>query len=231
VYFRAGALGAPRVFDGACITVAGGDMYAVCLTANQRQVLFGGLAQLVQIGAGGTASAFAAPRRDQIVKLTTDPSDVAALLKVQGSPYVVRVDRAYTMAQGAAPNWSTTRRSALYAIVAERVQPLDPKTDRPKGPVYAARKVVGVAGRGNRALCTTRQANPSAANVKLCNDIVDAIEDFARRGVDWHDIHAGNIGHDAKGQLKVLDAGATKSELVEMPTLLEGARRRRRSRR
>lgn len=218
-------LSAPQVSKPPCLEISAHAEYDVCLTTNQHQVLFGGLPQFTLIGAGSYASAFAAPQPDRIVKLTTDASDVAALLQAQGSPYVVDVDRVYTLAQGATPNRFKGPRAALYAIVAERVQPLPRAADRRQGPLAAARQVIGPAKRGNRAYCVLGQTVPTAEEIKLCNEVVDAIQDFDRRGIRWRDIHAGNLGRDLHGQLKVLDAGATRSELREMPELLEGARR------
>jgi hypothetical protein len=48
---------------------------------------------------------------------------------------------------------------------------------------------------------------------------------LSKAGIDWTDIHAGNIGKDAKGRWKVLDLGASKTTLDEDPPTLEGRKR------
>jgi hypothetical protein len=53
------------------------------------------------------------------------------------------------------------------------------------------------------------------------------IADLRTVGVEWTDVHAGNIGADDKGHWKAIDLGASTTTLDEEPPLLEGRRRRR----
>jgi hypothetical protein len=52
-------------------------------------------------------------------------------------------------------------------------------------------------------------------------------EDLQAKGVDWSDIHAGNIGVDKNGRWKALDLGAFTTPLQTALPELAGARRRR----
>jgi len=53
------------------------------------------------------------------------------------------------------------------------------------------------------------------------------ITDLRTVGVEWTDVHAGNIGADDAGRWKAIDLGASTTPLDEEPPLLEGRRRRR----
>jgi hypothetical protein len=59
--------------------------------------------------------------------------------------------------------------------------------------------------------------------VRELNQISTALR---ARGIDWADMHAGNIGVDAKGRWKALDLGATDTPLETDLPELSGARRR-----
>jgi len=48
---------------------------------------------------------------------------------------------------------------------------------------------------------------------------------LAKRGIDWTDVHAGNIGVDKNGRWKVLDLGASTTRLTVEPPELAGRRR------
>jgi len=53
-----------------------------------------------------------------------------------------------------------------------------------------------------------------------------AVESVLRAaGIEWHDIHAANVGYDAAGKLKALDLGLTKVKFKRKPVTLAGLRR------
>lgn len=51
--------------------------------------------------------------------------------------------------------------------------------------------------------------------------------DLLKRGVDWADIHAGNIGADKDGRWKALDLGNSPTTLKQEPPVLNGLYRKR----
>lgn len=53
------------------------------------------------------------------------------------------------------------------------------------------------------------------------------ISDLRGVGIEWTDIHAGNIGADDKGRWRAIDLGASTTTLDKEPPLLEGRRRRK----
>jgi len=79
-----------------------------------------------------------------------------------------------------------------------------------------------------KSVCPSRPA-AEAENCQLRVRELNKMSAALRaRGIEWMDIHAGNIGVDKKGRWKALDLGASTTPLqTELPELA-GARRRRR---
>jgi hypothetical protein len=77
-----------------------------------------------------------------------------------------------------------------------------------------------------KAVCPHAGAEAFKCEVRL-RELNKISADLAMRGIDWADIHAGNIGVAANGRWKALDLGATSTKLdAELPELA-GTRRRR----
>jgi hypothetical protein len=101
----------------------------------------------------------------------------------------------------------------------------DLQTNRPGGsykpykqPTRAelARKACPAGPKDEAAKCEARL-------VELSN----IVSDLRTVGVDWTDIHAGNIGADSKGRWKAIDVGASTTTLDQELPVLEGRRRQR----
>lgn len=199
----------------------------VCLTRTQLHRLFGGRPPGPPIGTGGRASVFASPRPDRVVKLTIDPEDVAGLLRGQGSRHLVEVDAAYELPQGTGQIDGDVRRP-LYAVVVERVRPL------PAGlsTGFRAASTVLRSHGGQPAACA-RFAGMTAAEQRVCGQVVEAHNDLRQRGVNWEDRSWTNAGYDAAGQFKVLDVGSPgdmRHRLKTAPPTVPTLERRRRRR-
>jgi hypothetical protein len=71
-----------------------------------------------------------------------------------------------------------------------------------------------------KAVCP-RRPEAEAKSCELQIRELDKVSvDLAKRGIDWSDVHAGNIGFDKHGRLKALDVGASTTPLdTELPEL------------
>lgn len=204
-----------------------GDSVRVCLTRTQQQALFPGQAVLPDsIGSGIYGSAFPHDT-DRVVKLTTDPRDVANLTAAQGSRYAVRVDAVYRLPQGGrrGPHYDESTPVPLFAVVAERLTKLPSEIRYASRPWRVAEGVLREhAGRPTACKLVAMEAS----DTRLCEDVVKAFVDLRRHGVEWEDRHGGNVGIDRHGNLKVLDMGAAPlpTGRVPAPPVLERRRRR-----
>lgn len=80
-----------------------------------------------------------------------------------------------------------------------------------------------------KSVCPKRSSETASCQRRV-RELDKMVDDLKAAGVDWTDIHAGNIGVDSKGRWKVLDMGASTTELEEDMPELAGLRRRRRRR-
>jgi hypothetical protein len=77
-----------------------------------------------------------------------------------------------------------------------------------------------------KAVCPRRPADEAASCSLRIRELDKISVDLRARGVEWSDIHAGNIGFDKKGRMKALDVGASTTPLEEDLPELAGRRRR-----
>lgn len=149
----------------------------------------------------------------------------------------------------------TPRPEAAYAIVVEKLRTLKGAEkalwNKRIGRMHAFQKQAawvarqaeqGTPTQGNRpkpapptigdmakAVCPkkpAREAKSCQLRVRELNKMTEALRS---RGVEWTDIHAGNIGIDAEGRWKALDLGASSTVLkTELPILERATFTRRR---
>lgn len=231
-------------WEGGCLILGRkhfryGDPYRVCLTANQEQKLFKNKrTKLRKLGCGVFACAYESPTPSRVVKLTRDSEDVAALLKAQKTGVVPKIHAVYKLKQGGrttpVEDSFTLRREAprhvdVYAMVVDRLQiaPTDERyaMDIEMSNLRTAMDRTEKAGE----LITVKNVCPKVEDddgepgcTTLQTNVIDAYERLAKIGIDWRDMHSGNIGYDKRGKLKVLDLGVTKTELEKEPEILEG---------
>lgn len=189
--------------------------YRVCLTDNQRATLFDDDLRR-PIGCGVFACAYEAPDPRRIVKITRDAADVAALLRAQAVDVVPRVHRAFELRQGG----RTIRGKNLirvFAVEVDRVNMLQ-KTPDVVNQFQAIVDVVDTHRELPPVPAATREAVQrldacDAACEDLIRDTFSAVHRLRSVGIDWTDIHEGNVGYDDRGQLKVVDLGVTRVAL------------------
>ncbi len=82
------------------------------------------------------------------------------------------------------------------------------------------RKAPPTIGDMARSVCPKRpQAEAKSCQLRV-RELNKMSEDLRSRGIEWTDIHAGNIGADKKGRWKALDLGASTTTLdTELPLL------------
>lgn len=205
-----------------------GEERDICVTAKQAARLFGNK-KPKKIGCGVYACAYEGPRPGTVTKITNDPSDVGALIKAQGTPWVPKVHAAFRMRspvkwRGPIDPLASPR---AFALVVERLAPLPVKQKKQVRCIgYNLNRIGGGIEKAVAACCPTD--DDSCANLSV--DIGIAQHQLKAQDIDWHDIHEGNVGYDAQGNLKVLDVGLSETPPPKDLPLL-GARRQRRTRR
>jgi hypothetical protein len=229
-----------------------GGKYNVCITPNQHRELFGAgapPAAPAPIGCGVFACAYPTADPDKIVKVTRDDSDVAALMSVQGLPGVPRLFSAHKLASHAfwarperyvppepysyyrTPREKRAARPTVFGLVVERLRPLD-KQQR----LRWRRRINCMAWQLSRdheprtvvkGCCPIKPKAERRACLRGGIQLARTVEKLREHGIKVGDLHAGNVGLDARGRWKILDLG--QSEGAGYPDVedLAGARRRK----
>lgn len=80
---------------------------------------------------------------------------------------------------------------------------------------------------GDMAKAVCPKTGPEVESCQLrIRELNKMSADLRELGVEWQDIHAGNIGVDAQGRWKAIDVGASTTTLDAEPPELAGRRRR-----
>ncbi len=224
-------------YDGGCLLLGKphhryGDPYRVCLTANQDKKLFQGKRKrLRKLGCGVFACAYEAPAKTRVIKFTRDGEDVAALLKAQGSGVVPKVFAVYKLAQGGrtipqedAFAWGQhgtkeARNVDVYALSVERLRPVSRDEREIVNDELSNIRMAIEDGESQAKYCANRDGEACTATEL---EVFAAMKKLSARGIKWTDMHAGNIGYDKTGKLKVLDLGVTGTQFESEPDILKG---------
>lgn len=226
-------------YDGGCLRLGKkhfrfGDPYRVCLTANQEKKLFRGQRRKMRkLGCGVFACAYESPAKSRVVKFTRDEQDVAALLQAQKSGVVPKVFAVYKLAQGGRTipkrdpftmRLDDPEDVSVYALVVEKLRTVPPsEREMVDDELLRVREGLVEGKQSGNDFCDAQvdeDGNTGCSDVQL--HTVNAYEKLKQLGIDWTDMHAGNIGYDRNGRLKVLDLSLTKTELEKEPEVLEG---------
>ena len=230
--------------------------YQTCITPTQAKVLFGTTAKPKPLGCGVFACAFQHKDPDKIVKITRDPSDVAGLIQGQGlaqvpklyashkltgqprwttprrrteswqkwpdqpSAFALVVEKLYVMTGAEKSKWNQRiRRMQRFQELAERQQNATGSKTTP------GRKPITI-GDMAKAVCPKKPIAEAARCSLRMRELNKMSADLQSRGIDWQDMHAGNIGSDNKGRWKALDLGASPTTLdTDLPELAGFKRR------
>lgn len=206
----------------------------ITLSHNQVAVLRPG----VIIGrCGAFACAYSDERDDRrVVKFTQDPTDVAAIMALQGQKHAVKLYEAHKLVEEKPESDAV---SDVYAVVVERLWPVEDwlgslleaygsQANIDLLPFYDKSEI-----KNTPRFRYPKEVRESFEFVcygmgKECVDgareYVDMMEGMAQRGIRFHDSHAGNFGTDASGVWKVLDIGISRSGLPQVQSL-HGLRR------
>lgn len=215
--------------DGDCLILGKQHMgkyrfgkYKVCLTDNQKKVLFGKIGKIgKKLGCGTFACAYA-KGRDKVVKFTRDSEDVAALAQAQKTGVVPKLYATYKIKDGGHAI-GTYEETPVYAVVVERLRTLDPG-DKAMFDEDSYKVDAVMRGENEDEVCDDGSCSD------LVREAIEASRKLKAAGIEWIDTHGGNVGYDKKsGKLKVLDLGVTGTQLKEDPKILEGAMHRLRN--
>jgi hypothetical protein len=196
--------------------------YRVCLTKTQRATLFG-RRPIREIKCGTFACAYDHPSDPtKVVKITRDDEDLGGLLRAQGTGLVPDVYEAHEL-RGGGRALSNGRKTRVYAAVLDRLQlPAERGETLTRDEAEALQYAVSDLLPDKAACCDRTGCND------LCLRIAAVGRQLHARGIDWIDTHAGNVGYDAAGNLRVLDLGRSEVPAPALPVL--AARRRRQAR-
>ena len=202
--------------------------YRVCLTENQKHVLFK-RGKGKKLGCGVFACAYGvSPTR--VVKFTRDPEDVAALLEAQPLGVVPKVHAVYRLKEpGESLDYGTE--TPVYALEVERLKPFQGEERAlVDSEIYKAPDMVSIVEKGGydsiADVCRAMREEGDGECGPITEQTAEAMLKLREAGIDWTDVHAGNIGLDKHGKVKILDLGVTGTQLKQQPKILEGAKRR-----
>jgi hypothetical protein len=203
--------------------------YRVCLTENQKKTLFKKHGKGKKLGCGVFACAYGtSPTR--VVKFTRDPEDVAALLEAQPLKVVPKVHAVYTLKEPG-ESLDTGEEAPVYALVVERLKPFQGDERAViDSEIYKVPDMISIVEKGEYAsidaVCRAIREEGDGECSSITQQTAEAAMKLKQAGIEWTDVHAGNIGLDKKGNVKILDLGVTGTQLREQPKILEGAKRR-----
>jgi hypothetical protein len=193
----------------------------ICITENQKKVLFNDREPKKPLGGGAHACAW--DRGDgTVVKITTDRSDIQGLKALRGSPFVAKVHDTFLMAQAGKSNGIKSG-DDFYAAIVDKLEPVETELGK---------AITAVAGGGAKGVdrCHLRGFDrKQCEKIKAWMAEVDA--DFSTRGVlAYQDFSGSNVGVDASGRLRIIDAGSAvvAGEKRHYPQVLHGPRKKRR---
>ncbi len=236
-----------------------GGKYSVCITPNQHRTLFGAQAPEVAptpLGCGVFACAYPTSDPGKVVKITRDETDVAALKATQSVPGVPKVFGAWKLKSYARwlgrdpappryidanaylrprPRHERPVRPEPFAMVMERLQTLDAASRRKWNRRLSCmqNRFTANADKRTAALtcCPLKPKVDRFACLRAASQLHDTYEGIREYGIEVVDIHAGNVGRDARGRWTILDLGLSKDTGYPDVPDLAGARRGRRKKR
>jgi hypothetical protein len=224
--------------------------YSVCITQNQHERFFGApYRKPRKIGCGVFACTYGSKDPNKVIKITSDPTDVAALqvannFHVEGVPKLYETMRLASRIEWRRGGYAGGRMRPpppIYGMVVERLKPFGTQAqEKYEGTVACIRHEAegGGGSEGAREICCDPgriRTDMKAKCRQIARDLPPAMEELYDAGLNVRDIHVGNIGQAKDGRWKILDLGLSDAEFATEPKALEGARRataaRRRRRR
>jgi hypothetical protein len=219
----------PPADDGDCLVLGNEHpfhkfgRYRVCLTPNQKKTLFKNR-KGKKLGCGVFACAYDASGK--VVKFTRDSEDVAALLEAQDTGVVPKVYATYTIKDGG-HSIKTDEETPVYALVVEKLKTFGPaEREAIDSEMDQVTNVMQQVDQGEAGSIAEACRDSADGCSPITRQVAEAAYELRRNGIEWSDRHAGNIGLDSHGNLKILDLGVTGTQLKEQPKILEGARRK-----
>lgn len=203
----------------------------ICLTESQERAL----QPTDQIGCGSYGCAYARPD-GRVVKLTQDRDDVTAMEVMRGDPNVVPLHESYRVIDrfGGPPVYAVVvdrvaQPKALKLIVRAMGRPLRDFGFSPRARFIG---IPGVAtGHNDSARLVQETCAKRRKDRKECERVVLSLGDLMLRaqdiGVELTDIHEGNVGVDAEGNVRVFDLGFKSAPWEPEAQDLRGVRRSR----
>lgn len=205
--------------------------YTVCLTESQITRLFGGKQPGKKLGCGRFACAFENPTDPTtVVKITHDPDDIATMIHANevAPQYVVPLREAFRLV-GTDAKGKARRKRQAYAAIVDKLKTVG--TSNPAD--FRNWQNELIFERGDPYICTTRfegggGIKPNKKKLAECSALGEKVrtlvEGIDAAGIDWRDLHAGNVGFDGEGNLRVLDLGLTSTgrDKLHLATDLKG---------
>jgi hypothetical protein len=131
--------------------------------------------------------------------------------------YAVVVEKLHTLSGAEKSTWNKRiKRMQLFNLDAQwAARQAEQGTN-----TQPERKAPPTIGDMAKAVCPKKPEREAASCQLRVRELNRMSEDLRSRGIEWTDIHAGNIGADKKGRWKALDLGASPTRLdTELPLL------------
>lgn len=168
-----------------------------------------------KLGCGSFGCAFTdRDHAGRVIKITGDPTEAAAAARViEARTAGVKLPAVVKFYSAAA-----VRNTALFIVVQERLLPLKHNEFRMiaenADAIYAAGTADSVADR--RALAA-RLARMYKVSPSAIRGVIDVFDQLSRVGVEYHDLHEGNLMRTKSGGLRVIDLGISRSMPIRIP--------------
>lgn len=176
--------------------------------------------QLISVGCGSFGCVYPVEgRADVVCKVTGDASEAAAALTVLRAGRAIPHLVAYSCVYG-------VRGAPMWALLMERLQPLNATERRfiaESENEFDAAADPAFGGVANQEARTTLEGRARRMlgdkGVRQSRGLVRAVEQLRAIGVQYHDLHRGNVLKDARGTWKIIDLGVSVAPAQAAPRL------------
>lgn len=176
--------------------------------------------QLISVGCGSFGCVYPVEGQPSVVcKVTGDASEAAAALTVLRSGRQLLHLVNYTCVYG-------VRGAPMWALLMERLQPLSTKERRfvagseNELDIAADPELgIGAQAEAQAALEGRARRELGAEGLHQARGLVQTVKDLRRLGVQYHDLHRGNVLKDGRGTWKIIDLGVSVAPTQIAPRL------------
>jgi hypothetical protein len=167
-----------------------------------------------KLGCGSFGCAFTdRDHANRVIKVTGDPTEVAAAARViearNAGARLPAVVKFYSVA--------AVRNTDLFIVVQERLLPLKRNEYRMIEEHADAIYDAGLGSAPDRRALAGHLAAQYRVSRSVLRPLLDVFEQLSAIGVEYHDLHEGNVLRTKAGGLRVIDLGISRSKPIRVP--------------